>query len=665
MTSESRPTGKSTLVILLTSLLTAGWTMGADITPVRVSHVEGAAAYEPAGEVDWSEVTVNLPLLSGDRIISNPGSRVEIELGYHNFLRLDERADVVLQRISGDEVDIDLKTGPVILRIYDSERYRIYTPDAVVRVHKKGLYRITVRENGETTVAVRKGIAEVENNFRSRKVRSGEELIVSGPQSALSQLSVGYREDDFDFWSDRRDALYVTDTSVRYVGHRAGAYDLDRYGYWDSIGSYGSVWFPHVGAGWAPYRAGRWCHYPGYGWTWIAYEPWGWLPYHHGNWVYYRPYRRWCWVPGGFGSWFGARVNFFFGGGYVGWAPYGYGYGHRNRGWGSGGVTVVNNNTNVVNNNTTVINRWNLPDRDGLTVVHQDDFVQRSPDRVLVANPSRRVIQDFSEGLPQDLSRGAAPRRPLPERNTRVLTTAGAGSSPAASVDRGSRGANVVVIGNEPRRQESAPAAGASSPGRTSSWTVPGRSQFDSGASRPETSSTEDRRVLPQPQQPAPNRQGERENRGSRWTMPSRPAAPSDESDRTRRALPPRTQVPTVRPDRPEAPTTRPSARPPGGNRSVAPPRSGDQQRRWTQPSRGPGVRPERSRSDSRVTRPSSRPSRSVSRPQPSRSRPTTSPSRGSRPSYSRPPASRPSRSTSPPRPKPRPSKPPGESSLF
>ncbi len=585
--------------------------LAADDAPLRVSHVEGRAAYEPAGEVDWSEVTVNLPLLSGDRIVSHPDSYVEVELGFANFLRVGPSTDVSVRRTGSGDTALDLGTGDVILRVYESERYRVYTPEATVVLKKKGLYRISAQPSGETFVGVRKGEAEVENSFRNRKVRTGESIWVGSSQSALTRVSGYYDTDGFDEWSDRRDALYITDDSVRYVGHRAGAYHLDQHGYWDSVDDYGSVWFPYAASGWAPYRTGRWAHYPGYGWTWISYEPWGWLPYHYGHWVYYRPYSRWCWVPGGFGSWYGARVHFYFGSGYVGWRPWRYGY---NGYGGGGGVTVVNNNTTVINN--TVNNRWNIPDRRGMTVVREEDFARGRPDRVLVSNPTPAVVRDFSPGLPENLNRGT--QRVRGERNTRALapvTTAGRGSS---------SGPTVVVVGSE--RNTSAPTA---APAR-GSWSLPGR------ADSPVRTPAGDRRTTGATS-PAPSRQNlapERERGTSGWSLPERSPA-------TRPQQPERTRTTTTRPSRP--PAVRPgSERPSPQVRPAQPPRD----TRRVVPSRSGQVRREPARSNTRVT-PSRPPASSVRKQTPDRR------TRVTRPSTSRPRVS-PRRSTSSPRVAPR-----------
>ena len=75
-----------------------------------------------------------------------------------------------------------------------------------------------------------------------------------------------------------------------------GAADLDRYGGWRYVPTYGRVWVPSsVPVGWAPYTNGRWLWDPVYGYSWVDYAPWGWAPFHYGRWVYSG---YWAWAPG-------------------------------------------------------------------------------------------------------------------------------------------------------------------------------------------------------------------------------------------------------------------------------------------------------------------------------------------------------------------------------
>jgi hypothetical protein len=76
------------------------------------------------------------------------------------------------------------------------------------------------------------------------------------------------------------------------------------------------VWRPEVAYGWRPYVDGYWAWTP-YGWTWVSSEPWAWT-LHYGRWGFV-PALGWVWVPGS--VWGPAWVDWFWGDGFVGWAP--------------------------------------------------------------------------------------------------------------------------------------------------------------------------------------------------------------------------------------------------------------------------------------------------------------------------------------------------------
>jgi hypothetical protein len=90
---------------------------------------------------------------------------------------------------------------------------------------------------------------------------------------------------------------------------------LDPYGSWMDDATYGRVWEPSVRVGWAPYVDGYWTWTPA-GWTWGSFEPWAWT-FHYGRWVLLPV--GWVWVPGS--VWGPAWVDWFWGDGFVGWAP--------------------------------------------------------------------------------------------------------------------------------------------------------------------------------------------------------------------------------------------------------------------------------------------------------------------------------------------------------
>ncbi len=435
MTTQSQPSRVPKVWFRPTLLLLFLWgigvltvpTLASREHPARVSDLVGSGAYESAGDVDWNELTPNLPVFTGDRIFSHADSRVEVELGRGNFLRIADKTDVVFSELSDGRTGLQLHQGDLIVRITRPDRFLVKTPVSAIELEKGGLYRIQVDENGATRMLVRKGRAQVESQRGNQKVQSGQQLVIDDAQAGV-QPAGQLDPDDFDLWSDRRDAEIVRPHSVSYEGggHYPGAYDLDRYGHWENYHPHGRVWVPRVSVGWGPFRLGRW-GYLSVGWTWLSHEPWGWLPYHYGHWVYYEPHHHWAWVPGGFNHWYPARVNFYFGGGYVGWAPWGH-YGGRGR--------------NVVINQT-FINRWNpRHPGNGLNVLRERDFGRGSRlDRRVT--PTRAIAGGFRQGLPNQLRNPARGGRGV-QAGGGVGRSAIASRSRTVSPIRGRRGQAVA-----------------------------------------------------------------------------------------------------------------------------------------------------------------------------------------------------------------------------
>jgi len=206
--------------------------------------------------------------------------------------------------------------------------------------------------------------------------------------------------------------------SARYVP--AGVYgvdDLDHYGAWRVVPTYGAVWVPReVATGWAPYSTGRWVADPQYGWTWVDAAPWGWAPYHYGRWVYVDGY--WAWAPGplvarpvyapALVAFFGAPgVRVVVGSPFVSWVALGWGeplvpwwgsarFVDRPSWAGWGGPRVVNN---VVVNRTTVVNVQNITVYNNTTVrnavvaVREDAFGRRAVHEARVADVDVRRLE--------------------------------------------------------------------------------------------------------------------------------------------------------------------------------------------------------------------------------------------------------------------------------
>ena len=428
---------------------------GPETTPPRLSLTDGQVSFWRPGAPEWTHAQVNTPLAPGDALSTGSPGTLEIQIGARAFVRAWGNTQLGLGVLEPDFVQLTLAAGSAVfdLRGLDpGETVEIDTPNAAVMIGQPGYYRVDVtgdrsrimtREGGRATVTPAGG--------RAVTVTPSEELVVEGTSSAQLAAYAAPPLDDWDRWNYSRTDRLLDAVSARYVTPGTyGLSDLDPYGTWRVVPSYGTVWVPTgVAAGWTPYSTGSWISDPVYGWTWVDTAPWGWAPYHYGRWSYVDGY--WAWAPGPIIARpvYAPALVAFLGdpgvvvgaaGAPVGWVPLGWGepvvpwwrrgHGPSWRGW--GGPRVVNNvvvtNTTVVNvQNITVYRNASVPravvavDRarfghgpiTGRRIVHVDG--QRLPDLRLGLHLSDRVPSSTHalglESLHRGLRRPDAPRR--------------------------------------------------------------------------------------------------------------------------------------------------------------------------------------------------------------------------------------------------------------
>lgn len=296
----------------------------------RLSYIEGHVSFQHPGEVDWSAATINMALQVADRLYTGETGRAEVQFDDGSVLRLAEQTDVEILAMREDLVQVRILLGLASLTARGSVPFEIDTPAAAFSTMEKGAYRFDVIEKGDSDAIVREGLLNAFNQKFSSRIEKGELLHVTPGEQGTNTLARYDQRDSWDEWTDRRDADLTAYQSRQYIPDYvyAGASDLDRYGYWVDVGTYGPAWVPYyVGASWSPYWDGRWVYRPFWGWTWVSYEPWGWLPYHYGSW-YFAASIGWCWLPGpsfGFHFWSPGLVRFYHGPGWVSWCPLGPG----------------------------------------------------------------------------------------------------------------------------------------------------------------------------------------------------------------------------------------------------------------------------------------------------------------------------------------------------
>ena len=297
----------------------------------RLKYISGQVSMQPGGVNDWAEATVNRPMTTADRLWTDKDSRAELRLG-NAAMRMNSETSLTLTNLSDNAVQLELDQGTLnldVTRLYNGEIYEVDTPNMAFTLTKPGAYRFDVDSQSDTTlVTVWKGKGIATGNGEAVKIDSHKQVRFSDGMSLMHAMYGAPRPDGFDQWCQVRTDREANITSVRYVSPDVVGYeDLDGYGTWREVPTYGRVWVPVVAAGWAPYSVGHWVWIAPWGWTWVDDAPWGFAPFHYGRWVSLGG--SWAWAPGPLGvrpyyapalvAWVGSS------GAGIGWFPLGYG----------------------------------------------------------------------------------------------------------------------------------------------------------------------------------------------------------------------------------------------------------------------------------------------------------------------------------------------------
>ncbi len=355
------------------------------IGSARISLMEGDVLLQNQDTgTEWIAASVNVPLLSGDRIWVPENGRSEIQFLGGSYIRAANKTALDITKLerdsTGNITQVALSQGRAYIHYNGSSAknpvFQVDTPLVSAMAYGSALFDVYVYEDGYTEVSVIKGTVYVEGQHGYTKVGAGDMISVGTDRYA--ELSSRRASDGWLSWNVSRDSLAArAGTSVRYLPPALYDYsaDFDQYGYWVHTREYGYVWSPRITVStWAPYRDGRWV-WRNHDYVWVSYEPWGWAPYHYGRWGFTVGIG-WFWVPPavndvfwgpGFVAWINTPT-------YVSWVPLApreiyYGYGHYGRH--SVNITKVNiKNIHVTNVyvNTRVAH--------AVTLVHHDTFVR-------------------------------------------------------------------------------------------------------------------------------------------------------------------------------------------------------------------------------------------------------------------------------------------------
>ena len=402
----------------------------AAVSPLRLSYLEGDVGFWRYGAEDWTDARLNTPLAAGDALYVDGEGTLELQLSSRAFIRASDDSELSIVNQTDDFLQIKVTSGRVsfdLRSLPSGYVVELNTPNSVFTIERAGYYRVEV--NGDVRFITRRGgqATMVPAGGQPMSIYPSEEIVVEGTTVARAETYVAPELDGWDRWNYDRTEDLIDVASERYLSSDiAGAADLDRYGRWRVVPTYGTVWVPDgMAHGWSPYSTGRWVWDPYYQWTWVDDAPWGWAPYHYGRWVYVSGY--WAWAPGpvvrravyspalvafyGVGS--GVSISI---GGSIGWVALSWGeplvpwWGRSHfigrpywGGW--GGPRVVNN---VVIKNTTIVNVTNIT------------YVNTRVNNALVAVPREKFGKGYVQTSPSPIVqtekrtpvRGALPVKP-------------------------------------------------------------------------------------------------------------------------------------------------------------------------------------------------------------------------------------------------------------
>ncbi|HEY3177933.1 MAG TPA: DUF6600 domain-containing protein, partial [Casimicrobiaceae bacterium] len=473
----------------------------------RLAYAEGTVTFSPAGDDQWVRAVVNRPLVAGDRLWSDQGSRGEMQMA-DAALRFGPQTNVSILNLDDRIEQVELVQGSLqvqVRRINSGEIVEIDTPNFAFTITRAGSFRFDVDpENGSTLVAVRSGEGEAYGEGAAYRIAAGQALRFYGTDLRDHEsLALGPPE-GFERWALSRQSRYERSVAARYVAPEVVGYeDLDQFGTWQTVSDYGNVWIPRkVPTGWAPYRYGHWAWIDPWGWTWVDDAPWGFAPFHYGRWAVVRD--QWCWVPGPVrerpvyapalvafigGNNFSVAVT----GGGIGWFPLAPGEVYRpaysvSREYFTRvniANTTVNNTyvTNIYNNRDTADVRYAYLQRpNAITAVPQTTFVQARPVQraAIPVNPqvlSKAELLPLAKIAPQRTSvMGSGPAanaRPPASSLEKPIVARAAPAAPAAPIAArlsrpGVEGGRPSESGATAQAPQSAPPGAQTGPGAPS-----------------------------------------------------------------------------------------------------------------------------------------------------------------------------------------------------
>jgi hypothetical protein len=402
-----------------------------DLGEGRISLLQGQVLLQTREEKDWTEASVNFPVMGGDRILTERDGRAEIQFMNETYVRMGEASQMEIIDLYSDggkeSLHLFFEEGKIYVRSGHGSgggdsSFMIDLPYGTVSVYRPSRFRIDLTSS-EARISIFEGSVEFRRDSRPVSVAQGKMLILG--EDRYTEVGQLYERDEWDRWNEARDV----ELDRRRYAQSYLPPELEPYGYemegsgrWIYTPEYRYVWVPTVVVGWAPFRHGYWTWRGGI-YCWVPYERWGWLPFHYGRWVHIHLHG-WVWVPPvpRVIFWHPGAVAWVMGPTTISWVPLAPGeiyYGYRHYGPHS---VVINRNVHI--ERKVYIN---AKVKDAVVTIHKDHFLKpgkREPIRVIhTENPfvGKGKVSGPPMEKPIQIGERKVPSRPVKEFKPRTV----------------------------------------------------------------------------------------------------------------------------------------------------------------------------------------------------------------------------------------------------
>ncbi len=146
----------------------------------------------------------------GDRIVTGPRARAEVQLSRANLVRLGTRSELAIEGLGNRAYRLDLISGALHysqLRTGNAD-VDIETGGASIQPIKPGVFSVEADPAGRVNVTVRKGAVEVFSDRGVEKLKKGKSLTIRSRRDETTlRASKAEPRDAMDNWSKRRNKM--------------------------------------------------------------------------------------------------------------------------------------------------------------------------------------------------------------------------------------------------------------------------------------------------------------------------------------------------------------------------------------------------------------------------------------------------------------------------